>query len=124
MTTDLWTFGAIAPEGSEKTDIAGYTVAAIDGDNAGRVTEAIYEPGSSCIVVETGPWLLGRRVLIPAALVRSMDDDERTIAVSLTKEQIKESPTPDPDVGDLTCQESRDDVQEFFEGVAGASQAP
>jgi len=121
---DLWTFGAIAPEGSEKSDIVGYRVVAKDDDDAGRVTEAIYEPGSSCIVVETGPWLLGRRVLIPAALVRSMDEDERTIAVSLTQGQIEAAPVPDPDLGDLTCQESRDDVQEFYEGAADASPAP
>ena len=124
MTADLWTFGAVAPEGSEKSDIVGYKVVAMDDDDAGRVIEAIYEPGSSCIVVETGPWLLGRRVVIPAALVRSMDEVERTITVSLTQGQIKAAPVPDPDIGDLACQENRDDVQEFYEGAADASPAP
>jgi len=123
MTEDLWTFGAIAPEGSERADIAGYTVRSID-DEAGRVIEATYEPGSSCVVVETGPWLIGRRVLVPACLVSALDVDERTISVALTNEQIKDSPAFDPDVGDLTSQENRDEVQEYFAGVADAPRRP
>src|SRR5688572_6750122 len=65
MSEHMWTFGDIAPEGSEHADIDGFTVVAGD-DEVGRVVHATFEPGSSCVVVETGLRLVGRRVLVPA----------------------------------------------------------
>lgn len=41
------------------------------------------------LVVSTGPWIFGRRVLIPTAKFGSPDWRSRLIPVSLTKEQIK-----------------------------------
>lgn len=93
MQEDLWTFGAIAPEGSERIDIEGFTLCAVDDEEVGRVVEATYEPGESCVVVEAGPWLVGRHVLLPAGLISGMSPEEETIATELTKDRIKDSPT-------------------------------
>ena len=114
MPEDLWTFGAIAPEGSERIDIEGFNLFTIDDEEIGRVVEASYEPGSSCVVIETGPWLVGRRVLLPAGLISGMSPDEETVETQLTQDQIKESPTCDPDLGDITRQQHRDEVAEYF----------
>lgn len=118
MPEDLWTFGAIAPEGSERIDIEGFNLSTVNGEEIGRVVEASYEPGSSCVVIETGPWLVGRRVLLPARLISNMSPDDETIASELTKDQIKDSPTFDPDLGDITCQQHRDEVAEYFEAFS------
>jgi hypothetical protein len=117
MQEDLWTFGAIAPEGSERIDIEGFTLCAVDDEEVGRVVEATYEPGESCVVVEAGPWLVGRHVLLPAGLISGMSPEEETIATELTKDRIKDSPTSDPDLGDITRQQHREEVAAYFEGL-------
>lgn len=84
------------------------------------MVEATYEPGSSCVVIEAGPWLVGRRVLLPAGLISGMDPENETIATELTRDQVKESPTFDPDLGDITSRQHRDEVAEYFEAFSGS----
>jgi hypothetical protein len=72
-------------------DVAGYSVEALDGD-IGKVDEATYDVGSSYIVVDTGPWIFGRKVLLPAGVVERIDMEDETIHVRRTKEQIKDAP--------------------------------
>jgi hypothetical protein len=119
MTEELWTFGAIAPEGSERIDIDGFTLVEADGEEAGRVVEATYEPGSSCVVIEAGPWLVGRRVLLPAGLISGMDPENETNRAH--EGQVKESPTSNPDLGDITSQQHRHEVARYFEAFSGPS---
>jgi hypothetical protein len=69
----------------------GYSVEAIDG-SIGKIDEASYEVGSSYIVVDTGPWIFGKRVLLPAGVIERVDHDDERVFVSLTKEQIKNAP--------------------------------
>lgn len=98
-TVEIWTYreqsyGAI--------DFTGYTVEAIDGD-IGKVDEASNDVGSSYIVVDTGPWIFGKKVMLPAGVINNVDADTETVFVSRTKEQIKNSPEFDPDrFGDQT----------------------
>ena len=44
-------------------DIQGFKVKATDGD-IGKIDEATYDVGSAYVVVDTGPWILGRKVLL------------------------------------------------------------
>jgi hypothetical protein len=120
MQEEMWTFGEIAPEGDEDTDLKGFTVTAGD-DEVGRVVDATFEPGASCVVVETGVRLVGRRVLVPASFFTTVDVQHESIEVSLTKEQVEEAPALDADVGDLTVQQDRDEVQAYFEGLGGSA---
>jgi hypothetical protein len=120
MSEHMWTFGDIAPEGSEHADIDGFTVMAGE-DEVGRVVQATFEPGSSCVVIETGLRLVGRRVLVPACFFTAVDVDRETLGVSLTEQQVGDAPTLDPDVGDLTVQMDRDEVRTYFEALEGSS---
>jgi hypothetical protein len=120
MSEHMWTFGDIAPEGSEHADIDGFTVMAGE-DEVGRVVQATFEPGSSCVVIETGLRLVGRRVLVPACFFTGVDVDRETLGVSLTEQQVGDAPTLDPDVGDLTVQMDRDEVRTYFEALEGSS---
>jgi hypothetical protein len=77
-------------------DVTGYEVEASDG-SIGKIDEVTYETGSSYIVVDTGPWIFGKKVMLPAGVVRDVDPDSETVFVSRTKEQIKNAPEFDPD---------------------------
>jgi hypothetical protein len=54
--------------------------------------EATHEAGGSFSVVDTGPWIFGKKVMIPAGVIRDIDPDTETIFVDLTKEEIKDAP--------------------------------
>jgi hypothetical protein len=74
--------------------MVGYEVHATDG-HIGKVDEASDEVGTSRIVVDTGPWIFGRKVVLPAGTVQRVDDAEERVYVDLTKDQIKNSPELD-----------------------------
>ena len=63
---DIWTFRTAEPLGD--IDVTGYSVEATDG-GIGKVDEATYEVGGSYLVVDTGPWIFGKKVLLPAGLI-------------------------------------------------------
>lgn len=72
-------------------EIIGYDVAATDGE-VGTVQEETLETDRSYLVVDTGFWLFGTKRLVPAGAVTSIDHDERTIHVDMSKDQLKSSP--------------------------------
>jgi hypothetical protein len=76
-----------------EVDLAGYSVAAVDGD-IGHVDEAINELlGGSYLLVDTGPWMLGRTVMLPVGVVERIDTAEKKIYVDRTKDQIRTHPS-------------------------------
>jgi hypothetical protein len=79
-----------------RSNLEGYHVEAADG-SIGSVDEASHEVDSAHLVVDTGPWIFGRKVLLPAGTVQRVDHAEGKVYVDLTKEQIKNSPEYDPD---------------------------
>jgi hypothetical protein len=93
-TGDLWTFresgtfGGDAPAG---LDLVGYSVEAVDG-GIGKVDEATHEASHSYIVVDTGPWIFGKKVLLPAGVVDRVDDLAETVYVDRPKDEIKNAP--------------------------------
>jgi hypothetical protein len=80
-------------------DLTGYSIAAVDGD-IGHVGEATYELGSSYLVVVTGAWIFGRKVLLPAGVVERIDTVEQKVYLDRTKDQIKAAPEYDQTVDD------------------------
>jgi hypothetical protein len=77
-------------------DLAGYKVEARDGD-IGKIDKTSNDVGSACIVVDTGRWILGKKVMIPAGAVRDVDPDTETVFVDRTKDEIKDAPEYDED---------------------------
>ena len=110
-TFDPWNYRQDAGY-TQGSDIVGYKIAATDGD-IGKVDKATYETDSSSIVVDTGPWILGRKVLLPAGVVQSIDSAEQKIYVDRTKEEIKNAPEYDPDLPDGDV-ESRDRLGNYY----------
>ena len=87
-TTDIWTFSEAS---LDPTSLIGYSVEATDG-GIGKIDEATGETGRSHLIVDTGPWIFGRKVVLPAGTVQRVDDEDRKVYVDLTKDQIKDSP--------------------------------
>jgi hypothetical protein len=93
-TVDPWTYGDAGTLGVDMTqnmDLTGFSVEATDG-GIGKVDEATYEASGSYIVVDTGPWIFGKKVLLPAGVVERVDLDSETIFVNRTKDDIKNAP--------------------------------
>jgi hypothetical protein len=86
---EIWTFSATT---APTVDLTGFKVEALDG-SIGKVDEATNEAGGgSFIVVDTGPWIFGKKVMLPAGLIRDIDLDTETVFVKRTKDQIKNAP--------------------------------
>jgi hypothetical protein len=92
-TTDLWTH---RDTNMSTMNLEGFSIEAIDG-SIGKIDEATNEVGSSYLVVDTGPWILGKKVLLPAGVIERVDPDSETVYVSRTKEEIKNAPEFDED---------------------------
>ena len=93
-TMDPWTYGDVDTIGVDMTrglDLTGFGVEATDG-GIGKVDEATYETSRSYIVVDTGPWIFGKKVLLPASVVQRVDLDSETVFVNRTKDEIKNAP--------------------------------
>jgi hypothetical protein len=86
-TAEIWTFRAA----TTNVDLTGFKVEARDG-SIGKVDEATYEAGGSFIVVDTGKWIFGKKVMIPAGTIRDIDLDTETVFVDRTKDEIKNAP--------------------------------
>ena len=69
-------------------DISGYSVEALDG-GIGKIDEATNESTGAFLVVDTGPWIFGKKVLLPAGVIDRLDHDSETVFVNRTKDQIK-----------------------------------
>jgi hypothetical protein len=77
-------------------NLVGYTVEATDGD-IGKVDEASNEVGAGYIVVDTGPWIFGKKVMLPAGVISNVDSADERVHVDRTKDEIKDSPEFDQD---------------------------
>jgi hypothetical protein len=96
--SDLWTYRETAwgTEGTAtaqlgRTDVSGFSVEAVDG-GIGKVDEATYDVGASYVVVDTGPWIFGKKVLLPAGVIDHVDLDTETVYVNRSKDEIKNAP--------------------------------
>ena len=89
---EMWTFAVENPNlDLSRVDLTGFEVEARDG-SIGKVDEATFEAGGSFVVIDTGPWIFGKKVLLPAGVVRDVDLELEAVFVDLTKEQIKNAP--------------------------------
>jgi hypothetical protein len=77
--------------------INGYAIVASDG-HLGTVSDFLFDDASWLVrwlVVDTGNWLSGRKVLLPPSVLGHLDSARREFSVGLTKQQVKDSPDID-----------------------------
>ena len=116
-TMEIWTLTVATPP---NIDLTGFEVEATDG-KIGKVDEATQEATGSFIVVDTGPWIFGKKVMLPAGLIRDIDPDTQTIFVGLTKDEIKNAPQFDENT--YRDQAYRDELGSYYAGRRARSGA-
>jgi hypothetical protein len=90
---DIWRYRS----GLElSSDLTGFSIEALDG-GIGKVDESNMETSASYLIVDTGPWIFGKKVMLPAGVIDTVDYDTETVFVNRTKDEIKNAPEFDPD---------------------------
>jgi hypothetical protein len=85
--TTIWAF----PGHVTDRQLDGFEVRAPDG-TVGTVDKATYDVGASYLVVDTGPWIFGMRVLLPAGVIQRVDRDAGVVHVGRTRDEIRSAP--------------------------------
>jgi hypothetical protein len=88
MARDMWSYRELT---WADTDIVGFKVEALDG-SIGKIDEASNDVGAAFIVVDTGPWIFGKQVMLPAGVIDRVDIDDGAVYVQRTKDEIKDAP--------------------------------
>jgi hypothetical protein len=110
-TVDIW---AYREERWAGIDLTGFDVEAVDG-GIGSVDEATAEIGGSYLVVDTGPWIFGKKVMLPAGVIDRIDTEERKVYVDRTKDEIKSAPEFDEDL--LRDNAYRGELADYYGGA-------
>ena len=96
--------------------LLGHKIQATDGE-LGKVDEFYFGDKKWDIrymVVETGNWLLNRKVLISPAALKTPDWNSRTFPVALTLEQVRNS--PDIDTKKTVTRQHEIELQKYYYG--------
>jgi len=75
-------------------ELLGYAVVGGDG-RVGKVQDLLFDDGYWTVrhmVISTGRWLLGRKVLVPTVVIGRPQPDRRIVPVVMVKEQVRLSP--------------------------------
>jgi hypothetical protein len=96
-----------------KDDLVGFDVEATDG-HIGKIDEATYDVDASYVVVDTGPWIFGSKVMLPAGTIHLVDRDARKAFAARSKDEIKNAPRFDKD--SYTKRDYRNRLGEYYRG--------
>ena len=99
MAPELWAF----PTGiAGEADLQGMAVHALDG-SIGKVQEVGQDGERAYLLVDTGPWIFGKTIKLPAGLVAGVDAEQGIVLVDREKDDIKDAPEPHGELaGDTT----------------------
>ena len=84
---------------SRMEKLIGMSIRASDGE-IGKVRDVYFDDhrwGGRYLVVDTGGWLEGRKVLISAVSVMSVDWEKSVVQIGLTRQRVEASPQIDTD---------------------------
>jgi hypothetical protein len=81
----------VTQDSIEVENLGGYAIHASDGE-IGRVDQHDIATGESYLLVATGPWILGRTVLLPASVIERIDHENQAVYVKCTRADIKAAP--------------------------------
>jgi len=113
MATAIWAFVGNVTE----RQLDGFEVRASDG-SIGTVDKATYEVDASYIVVDTGPWIFAKRVLLPAGVIQRVERDAGIVHVGRSKDEIRSAPEFE---GGSVTNAYRDRLGRYYGGGADAT---
>jgi uncharacterized protein YrrD len=97
--------------------VKGYTVHAVDGE-IGDVEDFIVDESTwklDFLVVDTGHWLPGKKVLISPKLIKEIDWDTSTVVVNAKVEEVKNSPKYDS--SQHVNEAHKKDIDNYYAGL-------
>ena len=95
-------------------NLRGYAIGATDGE-IGKVKDFYVDDRTwkvRYLIVETGNWLFGRKVLLSPVALQDPDWDDQVFPVNLTKDQVKHS--PDIDTERPVSREQEEDLYRHY----------
>ena len=93
-TLNMWEYSDVT---WSSVDLVGFSVEALDG-SIGKIDEASNDVGSAYLVVDTGPWIFGKKVIVPAGTATHIDHSARRVYIDRSKDQIRSAPGYGDDV--------------------------
>src|SRR3954449_1602712 len=111
---DLWRFRTDVT--SEGADLSGMAVQARDG-GMGKVQEVVDRDSRTFLVVDTGPWIFGKTIKVPAGLVSGIDRDAGVVLVDRAKDDVKGAPEQE---GELIDDAAHEEAIARYYGFEGA----
>ena len=110
-TTTLTNLYAYPDQSWSAMNLAGFKVEATNGE-IGAIDEKTYEIGADALVVDTGPWIFGRKFLLPAGLINRIDEMDHRIFLTCSKDQVENA--PEFDESRLRDQTYRDELGTYY----------
>ena len=110
MKSDIWSYH---PESfpDDSVSLAGYDVDAVDG-RIGSVDAATHEIDGSYLVVDTGGWVFGTKVMLPAGTIERIDHQQRKVYVARSQDEIKQAPEFDEQI--VTDPDYRERLGDYY----------
>jgi len=99
---ELWAFRPdVASQGA---DLSGMAVQALDG-GMGKVREVVDRDSRTFLVVDSGPWVFGKTIKVPAGLVSGIDLNEGVVLVDRRKDDVQGAPEHEGELVDDAAHE-------------------
>jgi hypothetical protein len=95
MPADVWQYRQSMAFSAASVDVSGFDVVGPDG-LVGTVDKASNDVRVNYVIVDTGDWLEGRQVMLPAAAVERIDATARQVIIDLTMDDIRGAPEFQP----------------------------
>jgi hypothetical protein len=102
------------PELRSVREVSGYAIAAEDGD-IGHVDDVVIDDEDwsvRYVVVDTGDWLSGRKVLMAPGWIKEISWDDGSVRVDLAGQRIKDAPEYSP--GQAISREYEEQLHEHY----------
>ena len=88
---DVWQYRPSMAFAANSVDLTGFEVVGRDG-SIGTVDRESNDVRVNYVVVDTGDWLPGRQVMLPAYTVERIDPAARRVVVDRTRDDIRRAP--------------------------------
>jgi hypothetical protein len=111
---DVWKYRESMAFSASSVDVSGFEVVGPDG-TIGTIDKASNDVRVNYIIVDTGDWLSGRQVLLPAATVERIDAAARQVMIDLTMDDIRSAPEFHPK--ELRSTKFEDALTGYYHGV-------
>jgi hypothetical protein len=114
MPSDVWQYRETMAFAAASVDVSGFEVVGPDGP-IGTVDKASNDVRVNYIIVDTGDWLSGRKVILPAVTVERIDASARKVFIDRTKDEIRAAPEFHPN--ELRSAKFEDALTGYYHGM-------